>query len=446
MLFASRIRKFDGLPGPTPKFPLGTIGEFKGKNAWEVCADYGTTYGPCTLIWLGPKPALVLNDAALIQQVLETDRDNYYKKDPRTALLPVITDKALFLANGQEWKTFRSNHAFCQHFFTDWLDQQVDPISRIVKERSESWAGSTIDLVPRFKRMAFDAFSQSSIGQQLSDDLYQRWAHMGNVGSHRMTSLLSFIPPIRPSFYAAKKQWYETFAKIIQDAVAAPNAESKDLLNTVIAAGFDLSGKNGPGKIDFTNLYMGGCFSASSVLITAFYLLAQHPESGEKLKQEVGALPPVNSLTQTEIDQCVWLDAVTREAMRFISPVPLYFRNSNPTQSVKLGNCSLPPDTMLFITNRHLHREANHWKNANEFRPERWLDGGVEDDPIGSGHFFPFGLGPRMCVGWQFAMLYMKTALATLIQSSELQILANQPYEQELYFGVMLPKGLRAKC
>src|SRR6202035_1480301 len=100
-----------GIPGPTPKFPFGTMLDFVGKQPWDVCTDYAKRYGGLTLIWLVGKPALVLNDPALIGEVLDTNSQAYYKGPPGKALAPVITPDCLFIANGEQWSFMRQHHA-----------------------------------------------------------------------------------------------------------------------------------------------------------------------------------------------------------------------------------------------------------------------------------------------------------------------------------------------
>ena len=104
-LFSRKVDEFAGIPGPKPKFPLGTALDFvRGGQPWEVCARYADQYGPVTLIWLMGQPALVLNDPDLIGQVLDTDSQNFYKDQPCKALEPVITAGSLFISNhGHGW-------------------------------------------------------------------------------------------------------------------------------------------------------------------------------------------------------------------------------------------------------------------------------------------------------------------------------------------------------
>ena len=69
----------------------------------------------------------------------------------------------------------------------------------------------------------------------------------------------------------------------------------------------------------------------------------------------------------------------------------------------------------------------------------------AEENPIGSGYFFPYGRGPRMCIGSDFATFYVKHALSWIYRKADVNLDPNQPYEQDFYFGVMLPKGIHAK-
>ena len=105
----------------------------------------------------------------------------------------------------------------------------------------------------------------------------------------------------------------------------------------------------------------------------------------------------------------------------------------------------MPAGTTIMISNQHLHRDPAHWANPETFDPARWLDGGVARDPLGSGHFFPFGRGPRACVGGAFAMVFLQTALATIAARAKVHVDSTEPFEEGFFFGVVLPKGVTGK-
>lgn len=97
------------------------------------------------------------------------------------------------------------------------------------------------------------------------------------------------------------------------------------------------------------------------------------------------------------------------------------------------------------ISNQHLHRDPSHWANPEVFEPARWLDGGAARDPLGSGHFFPFGRGPRACVAGAFAMVYLQTALTTIASLAQVHVDSTEPFEEGFFFGVVLPKGVTGR-
>jgi cytochrome P450 len=131
--------------------------------------------------------------------------------------------------------------------------------------------------------------------------------------------------------------------------------------------------------------------------------------------------------------------------MRLQAPVPLFFRNASKNRPVILGGKKLPANTQIFITNWLLHRDPKHWTDPERYVPDRWLNGGVTRDPLGSGFFFPFGRGPRTCVGQEFAMFYMKLALAVMLTRRKLVLDQQQAYQTEYFFAVQHPKNLKAR-
>ena len=194
------------------------------------------------------------------------------------------------------------------------------------------------------------------------------------------------------------------------------------------------------------NIFYGGVFSVTSVLATSLYLLARDPAAEGRLREEVrGLTAQGGDFDRAALEGCAYLDAVLREAMRFYPPVPLYFRNVVPDRAIEFAGRTVPADTLLFVTNWFLHRESPHWRAPERFDPGRWLDGGSGRDPLGSDYFFPFGRGPRTCLGMPFALFFLKLALATIVAESHVEIDRSIDYIQDFFFGVMMPKGLECR-
>jgi cytochrome P450 len=188
--------------------------------------------------------------------------------------------------------------------------------------------------------------------------------------------------------------------------------------------------------------YFGGAFSSSVTLVGAFHQLHKHPRTDERLAKEAASLAD-GPLTLAKLDGAKWVEAVILEALRVLPAVRVMTRT--PSKDARLAGVTLPAGAMIMISNQFLHRDPAHWPDPDTFKPERWLDGGVERDPLGSDHFFPFGRGPRVCVGQEFAMVFLKTALATLAAKARVHVDSTEPFEEGFFFGVVLPKNVTGK-
>jgi cytochrome P450 len=444
------IEEFAGIPGPRPSFPLGTALDFvRGGQPWEVCARYADQYGPVTLIWLMGRPALVLQDPELIGEVLDSQWQNFYKNAPCKALEPVITTGSLFISNyGHGWSEGRRENPLSMDAFDGWLANQVAPLSQVltagVRRLISRSPAQSVDLYWETQRLTFDAFAQAFWGRTFDESQFQRFQTLARTGDRRMKSPLPLLPPLNPWFLAARREWYEGFVQLVREARKNPRLEAVDLLQVTLRRGTPLTDAQLAEALA-TNFF-GGVFSGSSTINTALYLLSRHPEEmrllESALEQDLGA---EGSIDGTALQSCRQLDYVVREAMRYYPAVPIYFRNSSKTETVRLGQHVLPPDTQIFISNWWLHKSSPHWSEPDKFLPARWANGVAEQNPVGSGYFFPFGRGPRACIGQPFALFYIKLALATILRESHVEIDPQQPYQQSFFFGVMMPKGLMAR-
>ena len=376
-LYRSRMNTFAGIPGPPPTFPFGNALAFMGnkKRPWEVCADWGREYGGMTLVWLLGQPAIVLNDPQLIGEVLETNWQAFYKDAPHDALAPVIAPDNVFIANGDNWRFLRDNSPMCADWFDGWLRSQVPVIRDIVRRRIRTLAasGQTVDLVDELRRLSYDVLSLTTWGREFGDRNYQNFLRLATVGSRRMNGPppLSKLPPLLPSFYSARTEWYGDFSRALAEARRDVRPDATDLLRETLRRGTPLNDRQLAWGLA-APVHFGGVFSLASALATTLYLLNQNPNAaqavdGEVSERVIGREP----FDHAALESCEQVDFALREALRVSGPVPMYFRNVSRENSVQLGGHTLPPNTLLFITNWLLHRDPEHWPDADRFLPAR---------------------------------------------------------------------------
>ncbi|WP_375768019.1 cytochrome P450 [Archangium gephyra] len=443
LFFGARRKALGNLPGPQPGI-LGTAGDFLGGSpAWDVCARYGREYGGVTLIWMLGNPALVLNDPVLIEQVLDSRRMEFEKGSVSEEIKPATTHHALFIAKqSEDWTAKRRADPFEQPWTGDWLAAQVGPMQAAISQSVEALAGGApIELTPVLRRLTFDTFAVAAVGEKLPDSVFDDFMLLAKGADARIQAKLPLrFVSLPKGFEAARERFYGHFAERVRKARQAPNPEAADLLARTL--------RERPGINDevlahvIGHVFFGGVFSSSTTLVGAFHQLQKHPEAEQRLAAEAAGLAR-EKLTLERLRGARWIEAITYESLRLLPAVRIFTRT--PSADVKLAGATLPAGSTIMISNQHLHRDPAHWPNPDTFEPTRWLDGGVARDPLGSGHFFPFGRGPRECVGAAFAMVFLRTALATIAARAKVHVDSTEPFEEGFFFGVVLPKGVTGR-
>jgi len=442
LFFGARRRALGKLPGPQPGV-LGTIGDFLGHAPWDVCARYGREYGGITLIWMGPSPALVLNDPALIEEVLESRRLEFEKGAVIEQVRPTVTDDTPFIAKqGEDWAGKRRVDPLAQPWSEDWIAAQVGPLQAAVAESVDALIRETsIDLTPALRRLTFDAFAVVTVGEKLPTSMFDDFMLLAKGADARIQAKLPLkFVSLPKGFEAARARFYGHFAERVSAERRAPNPSAVHLLARTLREMPTLQDQVLAHLLG--GFFYGGVFSSSTILVGAFHQLQKHASAEERLAAEAATLAS-GALTLERLRDARWTEAVAYEALRILPAVRIVTRT--PSADTQLAGVTLPAGTTILISNQHLHRDPAYWPHPDTFDPARWLDGGVARDPLGSGHFFPFGRGPRACVAGAFAIIYLQTALATIAARAKVHVDSTAPFEEGFFFGVVLPKGVTGR-
>ncbi|KAI5639616.1 cytochrome p450 domain-containing protein [Phthorimaea operculella] len=158
----------------------------------------------------------------------------------------------------------------------------------------------------------------------------------------------------------------------------------------------------------------GGHDSVSTTIMYTLVLLGSYPRVQEKVYAEVkDVLGSSLNVKKDDLSKLVYLEAVLKESMRLYPYAPYVSRSID--EDVILRNCTLSAGSTLFVLLYGTHRHQGWWgPDAEEFRPERWLETTVPDHP---GAFLAFSWGKRGCIGKPYAMLLLKTTLSYLVRN-----------------------------
>lgn len=146
-----------------------------------------------------------------------------------------------------------------------------------------------------------------------------------------------------------------------------------------------------------------------------------HPEIQAKVRHELDTkLGPGVQITEPDVQNLPYLQAVVKETLRLRMAIPLLVPHMN-LNDAKLGGFDIPAESKILVNAWWLANNPDHWKNANEFRPERFLEEEAKVEANGNDfRYLPFGVGRRSCPGIILALPILAITLGRLVQNFEL--------------------------
>jgi len=144
------------------------------------------------------------------------------------------------------------------------------------------------------------------------------------------------------------------------------------------------------------------------------YELAKNPHIQERMRAEVqSSFSDDEELTSEKLEKMQYMENVIKESLRLHSPG--YLTNRMAISDVEIGGYLVPGGTVIILPMDAIQHSSHYWSNPEMFDPERFneKDGQTSVQPFS---YFPFGCGPRMCIGNKFAVMEMRVVLTTLLK------------------------------
>ena len=163
-------------------------------------------------------------------------------------------------------------------------------------------------------------------------------------------------------------------------------------------------------RAQLVTFLFAGHETTALVLTYASLLVSTHPEVRDRLEEELEAVCGDRDPTIEDVPHLTYTEQVIKETMRVYPPVYVLFREAR--EDVTIGDHLIPEGSKLAIPQLMVHRDERWWDDPEAFRPERWTDELLEELPEYA--YFPFGGGPRHCVGMRFATMFLIVGLATI--------------------------------
>ncbi len=349
-----------------------------------------------------------------IQRVLVTDDADYRRAQLIRDSLGQVADGGLFLTEGETWQ--RERTALQPAFYRDRIETYAEMMVRYASERADAWQGrESVAVSEEMRTLTLEILTKTL----LDVDIRGRESEVGDAAdtitaNFDAGTVSAFLPMWVPTPQNRRtKRALDEFDATIEDLVAqrrAGDADPEDLLSILLDVEFEdgsaLSERDVRDTL-FTFL-VAGHETTALTLSYACMLLANHPETQAKLHTELDEVVGEDDLTAASLFELDYLGHVVDEALRLYPPAYTIFRE--PTTDVTLGGYDIPAGSVVTLPQWVVHRDERWFDDPDAFRPDRWT--GDRDRPEYA--YFPFGGGPRHCIGMRFALMEAKLVLATL--------------------------------
>jgi cytochrome P450 len=387
--------------------------------------DVSERFGDVVAFPVPGPPALLLNDPADVRHVLQTSARTWGKRTVQYAALARVTGPGLLASAEPSWIEHRrlAAPAFHHERLAAVSDQVRAAADAGVSDRlGRLVAPSVVDVAALTHRVGLDAVGRALFSADLSGQARRLLEATSDAADLIVRLGRSVLPtawwaptPTNVRLRLARRRLDSICAKLVaqrrsQGADPAAGSHGDDLLGLLLDSGLG----DAAVRDELVTMVIAGHETVAAALAWTLMLLAEHPDVQDRLRAELGGHQgPVGLLDHR--DRLPWTRAVIDEALRLYPPAWALSRRSTAPDVV--AGREVPAGTMVIVSPWLLHRRGGAWPDPLTFRPERFLGGSAAAVRAG---YLPFGQGPRLCIGREFALGEMVVVLDRLLGACRL--------------------------
>ncbi len=378
---------------------------------------------------------VLLNAPAAIHHVLVENVAGYRRTPASVRVLRPITGRGLLLAEGAAWKLQRRTTApaLAPRTLPLLVPHIAAAAAAALPELRAAARAGPVDLLAAMQGVTLDAAARAMFSLQSAQFGAAMRRSLSSFAERlaRPTALDLVLPPWLPTprdlaRWRYRSGWVRLIDGIIAARAAQPvGAAPRDLFDLLLAARDPQSGA-GFSRTELRDqvatLIVAGHETTALALFWSLYLLANTPDAQARVAAEVAAADLSPAGAHAALPRLVFTGAVVSEALRLFPPAFTMVRQARRADVA--GGVAIPRNATVMIAPWVLHRHRRLWEQPDAFRPERFLPGAPPPPRMS---YLPFGVGPRVCVGAQFALTEAVLVLAHLVQAFRIGMASDRP-------------------
>ena len=368
---------------------------------------------------IGPRRICVVSEPELVREVL-VNQQRIVTKTRALRRAALLLGNGLLTSEGDEWRQQR--RLVQPAFHRERIAGYADTMAAFAGRRRDAWRdGAAIDAHAEMMSLTLAIAAETLFGAHVEHEAADIAAALETAMSmfRRLTmpfsELLDRLPlPANRRFAAARGRLNATVQRMIAERRASA-VDRGDVLSTLLLAQDE---SDGTGMTDeqvrdeVLTLFLAGHETTASALAWTWYLLARNPAAERALHHEIDTVLGDRTPAAADLERLPFTRAVLAESMRLYPPAWTLGRETHAPMT--LGGYEIPVGTMIFMSQWLIHRDARWFPEPLAFRPERWTP--EFESTLPRMAYFPFGAGPRKCIGESFAWMEGVLVIATLAQ------------------------------
>ncbi|PIA29766.1 hypothetical protein AQUCO_05800090v1 [Aquilegia coerulea] len=407
----------------------------------QAVEDYGKSF----VSWYGPTPRVNIMDPEVIRDIL-SDKFGHFGKVQNP--FAKVTMQGLFTYEGEKWVKHRRiiNPAFHQEklkmmlpAFTTSCMEVINKWQKLVSEGSFE-----LDVWSDIQNLSADVISRTAFGSSYEEGrrIFQLQTEQAKLIMQLAISIYTYIPgfwflPTKTNkrikeIYREVRTLLREIIKKRERGMRFGKTNNADLLGILMESNLKEIENGGSDKnvgmsidevIEECKLfYFAGQETTSSLLVWTMIVLSMHPEWQQKAREEVMQVIGKRTPDFEDLNQLKIVTMIIYEVLRLYPPVAAVIRATHKKTNV--GKVALPPGVQISLPILFVNHDSTFWgEDVEHFNPERF-SGGISKATKNQVSFFPFGWGPRICIGQTFSMIEAKMAVAMILQNFSFKLSA----------------------
>jgi cytochrome P450 len=403
-------------PGPKGHFLVGVLPEVRKEDV-KFATRMSREYGDIVFVRVVNIPTYLISHPRYIEEVLVTNYRNFnkavYLRESKR-----LFGEGLLTSDGETW--LRERRIGQRAFRHEHIDTYAQTIVAHTEQMLDGWqSGEVHDVHQRMMRLTLEIIARVLFGRDLADEIEDAAAAI-NVYLEQfadrfgMYAVPEWIPTPGNLRY---RRAMRSLDGIIYGAIREgrkSNGDETSLLSAFLRAQqiYGVEMTDFQLRDEMATLFFTGHETTGLALTWTLFLLGENPEAESRLVEELDRVLGDRTATLRDLSRLPYLDWVIKESLRLYPPAYAVVREA--LNDCEIGGYLIPKGSTVGMFQWVVHRDPRFFDHPDVFRPERWADGLADRLPKFA--YFPFGGGPRVCIGKEFALLETALVLATIMR------------------------------